>query len=240
MKNFTKHTLSLCAFILGFMFLSSAALAQQVKGNGNLQTQTRKVSDFNGIKVSGGFAVEIKQGSNESLQIEAEENLMDNIRTEVKNNVLHIYSEGNINSKKGMKAYVTVKDLNKVDISGGVKVTGKSTFKASTFDLDMSGGSHVSLAIDAKKIDADMSGASKVTLTGRADELKLEMSGASSVNTSELVAKRVTVDASGASSVKVHATENLVVNASGASHVAYAGSPKIEAETTAASRISKL
>ena len=239
MKNFTRHTSLICALLLAFLFVNGAALAQ-VKGNGNLQTQDRKVSNFNGVRVSGGFAVEIKQGNNAGVTIEAEENLMDNIRTEVKNNVLHIYTEGSINTRKGLKAYVTVKELNRINISGGVKIVGLSKFKADDFQLNMSGGSNVKLDIEAKKIFSDMSGASKVTLTGRADELKLEMSGASSVNTQELVAKRVKVGASGASSVKVHATENLVINASGASHIAYAGSPKIEAETSSASRITKL
>ncbi|HEY4650713.1 MAG TPA: head GIN domain-containing protein [Pontibacter sp.] len=239
MKNFTKQTIARCAFILALL-LANAVQAQQVKGNGNLQTQTRKVSGFTGVKVSGGFAVEIKQGNKEEVRIEAEENLMDNIKTVVKNGVLHIYSEGSINTKKGMKAYVTVDKLNKVDISGGVKVVGLSTFKANTFDLDMSGGSNVKLAIDATTITADMSGASKVVLTGRANEVSLDMSGASNVDASELVAKKVKVGASGASKVKVNASELLDINASGASHVAYAGSPRINAETTAATRITKL
>ncbi|MBC5774552.1 DUF2807 domain-containing protein [Pontibacter sp. KCTC 32443] len=240
MKNLTSYSFTLVTLILSFLLVSGTTFAQQIKGNGNLQTQSRKVADFSGIKVSGGFYVEVQQGSKEELRIEAEENLMDNIKSEVKDGVLHIYSEGNINSKKGMKAYVTVNELNKINISGGVKVVGKSTFKASTFDLDMSGGSNVTLAIDAKKLDADMSGASKVDLTGRADDVAFDMSGASDVDARELKAKRVKVGASGASNVKVNASETLSINASGASHVSYAGSPKIEAESTAASKISKL
>lgn len=240
MKNFTHYSSALCTLVLAFLLVSNYTLAQQVKGNGNLQTQTRKVSGFKSIKVSGGFSVEIKQGNNEELKIEAEENLMDNIKTEVRDGILHISTEGSINSSKGMKAFITVKELNKIAISGGVKIVGLSTFKANTFELDMSGGSNVKLAIDAKKLDADMSGASKVVLTGRADEISLDMSGASNADTRELAAKVVKVSASGASNVKVHATEVLDIHASGASHVSYAGSPKINAETTAASRISKL
>ncbi|MER2997445.1 head GIN domain-containing protein [Pontibacter populi] len=240
MKNFTAHMAIIVSFVIALALLSGTIIAQDVKGNGTLKTQTRKVADFEGIKVSGGFIVEIKQGKQEELRIEAEENLMDNIKSEVKNGVLHLYTEGSFNSRKGIKAFVTVSDLNKIDISGGVKVTGLSTFKANTFDLGMSGGSHVTLAIDANKLDVEMSGGSKVALSGHADDLEMNMSGAASVDTRELIAKRVKVESSGASSVKVHATENLVINASGASHVAYAGSPKIEAQTTAASRISKL
>ncbi|MEJ8757568.1 head GIN domain-containing protein [Pontibacter sp. H259] len=240
MKNFTNLSLVLYTFLMTLVLTTIDTVAQQKNGNGNLQAQTRKVSDFRGVNVSGGFSVEIKQGNNEELRIEAEENLLDNIKTVVRNGVLHIYSEGSINTSKGMKAYVTVKELNKVSISGGVKVVGLSTFKTSEFDLDMSGGSNVKLAIDAKTIDVDMSGASKITLTGKANDVTLDMSGASNVDARELAAKNVKVGASGASHVKVNASETLSINASGASHVAYAGTPKIDAETTAASRISKL
>ncbi|MBJ6117601.1 DUF2807 domain-containing protein [Pontibacter sp. BT310] len=240
MKNFTANMAIVVSFVLAFALLSGTVIAQDVKGNGNLQTQTRKVSDFKGIKVGGGFSVEIKQGKQQELRIEAEGNLMDNIVSEVKNGVLHLYTKGNINSRKGMKAYITVNELEKVDISGGVKVVGLSTFKANTFELDMSGGSNVTLAIDARKLDVDMSGGSKVVLKGRADEMDMDMSGASNVDTQELKAKKVKINASGASKVKVFASETLQINASGTSNISYAGSPKIEAETTAASRISKL
>lgn len=240
MKNFTFYSTTFCSIVFAFILFSSQVIGQQVQGNGNLQTQTRKVANFTSINVSGGFSVEIKQGKQEELRIETEEDLMDNIKSEVKNGVLHLSSEGSINSRKGMKAYITVTELNKVNISGGVKVVGLSTFKASNFDLDVSGGSNVKLALDAKKIDADLGGGSKVVLTGKADEITLDMSGAANVDTREVIAKKVKVSASGASNVKVHATEDLDINASGASHVAYTGSPKINAETTAAGRISRL
>jgi hypothetical protein len=241
MRNVTSSTAAIMfLLILAILGIGGGAWAQTIKGNGNLQSQSRKVSDFSGIKVSGGFSVEIKEGKNEELRIEAEENLLGNVKSEVKDGILHLYTEGSINAKEGMKAYITVKELNTLKISGGVKVAGLSTFKSETFEMDLSGGSNVSLALNVKKLDADMSGASKVMLTGRADELTLDMSGASNVNTQELISKRVKIGASGASKVKVFASESLSINASGASNIAYAGSPKIEAETTAASRITKL
>ena len=104
MKNFTNLSLVLYTFLVALVLTTIDTVAQQREGNGNLQTQTRKVSDFTGIAVSGGFSVEIKQGSKEELRIEAEENLMDNIKTTVRNGVLHISTEGSINTNKGMKA----------------------------------------------------------------------------------------------------------------------------------------
>lgn len=239
--NIVKYyTTAVVACVLSIVCLAGPASAQQVRGNGNVQTQDRNVSGYKGLQVSGGFSVELTKGNTESVRIEAEENLMEHIKTEVKNGVLHIYSEGNINTSKGMKAYVTARELNSLSISGGVKISSGSTFQANTFKLDLSGGSKVTLALDVNKLDAEMSGASKVELTGRADEVLMDLSGASNITAENLAAKRVKIGASGASKVRVSASEELDINASGASNVQYKGSPKITSDVSAAARISRL
>ncbi|MFT2009655.1 head GIN domain-containing protein [Pontibacter sp. 13R65] len=240
MKVIKFYVTTLAFFAFALLLVEAPAFAQQLKGNGNIQKQTRKVSGFKGINVSGGFAVDITLGNNEGVVLEAEENLLSQISTEVKNGVLHIYNEGNISTSKGMKAHITLKELNSIDVSGGVKVVGNSTVKTNTLKLDMSGGSKVTLAMDVKTLAADMSGAAKIDLSGRADNMKLELSGASKVMADKLEAKKVEVEASGASKVNVFAKESLEINASGASHVAYRGSPSITSETSAAAKVSKL
>ncbi|MBD1397460.1 DUF2807 domain-containing protein [Pontibacter sp. JH31] len=242
MNTIKFYTIVLSVFATALSLLNLPAMAQRnhINGEGEVVSQTRSVSGFKGIDVSGGFSVELTQGSKEGVRIEAQENLHERIKTEVKNGVLHIYNEGGISTNKGLKAYVTVRELNKVNISGGVKLVGKSTFKADAFDLDLSGGSKVTLAINTKKLVADMSGASKVTLSGVADEVRMDMSGASKVDATELEAKRVRVEASGASDVKVYAKNELNVNASGATKVAYKGSPSVSSNVSAAAKISKM
>ncbi|MFD2246707.1 head GIN domain-containing protein [Pontibacter ruber] len=240
MKIVKFYATTLAVFALTLLLTDVPALAQQLRGNGKIITQERQVSGFTGIEIGGGFQVEVSKGSKEGVRLEVEENLMDRVKTEVKDGVLHIYNDGGITTSKGMKAYITVKDLNKVGVSGGVKLTGKSTFKANTFELDLSGGSKIALAIDTKKLKADMSGASKVDLAGKADEVEMDMSGASSVDAEELETKRMKIGASGASKVKVYAKESLDISASGASSVQYKGSPNITSDVSAAARISKL
>ena len=231
----------IASFLFAAVMLANVPLmAQQLKGNGNFKSQTRNVSDFKGINTSGGFYVEITQGDTESLKIEAEENLIDNIKTEVRNGVLHIYSDKSISTSEGMKAYITVKELNEIDISGGVQVVGKSAFKTNILKLDMSGASTVNMALNANKIIANMSGASKIELKGQVNDLKIAMSGASHAAVAELIAKDVNVTASGASKAKVHADKALHITASGASAVFYKGSPSISSDASAAARISRL
>lgn len=240
MKTVQVYTTTLAILIVALLLADVPAMAQRIKGNGNIKTQDRNVSGFTGLDVSGGFEVQVTQGNNEGLRIEADENLLDNIKTEVRNGVLHIYNEGNITTKNSMKAYVTVKELNSLDISGGVKVTGRSTFKPKAFKMDLSGASNIKLDLVTERLVADMSGASKIALTGRADVLLLNMSGASDVNAEDLEAKDVKVEASGASKVRVFAKESLAIDASGASQVRYKGSPSITSETSGGTKISKI
>ncbi|MCC9165344.1 head GIN domain-containing protein [Pontibacter harenae] len=240
MKVMKSLTSSLVLSLMALLFLGVPAFAQTLKGNGNLKSQTRKVSGISGIDVSGGFQVELTLGNNESVRLEAEENLLSNIKTVVRNGVLHIYNDKSISSSKSMKAYITLRDLTSIDISGGVKVVGKSVFKPSKLTLDMSGGTSVKLAVETSSINADMSGASKIELTGRTNTLVMDMSGASNVNAEGLQAKRVSVEASGASKIRVHATESLDIDASGASNIAYKGNPRVTSDTSGGTKISKI
>ncbi|OKL40795.1 head GIN domain-containing protein [Pontibacter flavimaris] len=241
MKINHLHKAALGLMFLAFTLLNvPGAMAQSLRGNGKVATQNRSVSGIKGIDAGGGFVVELTQGSNEGVRLEAEENLLDNIKTEVRNGVLHIYNEKGVSSTKGMKAFVTLKDLESISISGGVKVIGNSSFKSPSLKLEMSGGSNVKLTIVTEQIKGNLSGASKIELVGKTDELTMQLSGASKMEASELEARQVSVQASGASSVKVFAQEGLDINASGASAVYYKGSPSITSDVTSAARVGKL
>ncbi len=240
MKRINIYFVALVAFALAFLLPDTSLQAQQLHGNGNLQTQEREVSGFDRIDVSGGFVVELVQGNRESLRLEAEENLLGSIKTEVRNGVLHIYTKDGVNTSKGMKAFVTMRKLSGMDISGGVKIIGKSPFRMDALKLDMSGAAKITMEINAKELDADISGASRLELTGRADQVKMDLSGASKVEATGLEVKVLKAEASGASKMKVYAKESLEIDASGASAVYYKGSPRITAETSAGARVSRL
>ena len=240
MKIVKFYTTTFAIFIFALLLADMPALAQKVKGNGNIKSQNRSVSGFEGLDVSGGFEVHVTLGNTESVKIEADENLLNNIKTEVRSGVLHIYNDGSLTTKNTMKAFITLKELNSLDISGGVKVIGNSTFKPKSFKMDLSGASNIKLDLQTQNLSADMSGASKVVLTGKADKLWLNMSGASDVDAASLEAKDVKVEASGASKVKVFAKESLNIDASGASQIKYKGSPSITSDTSGGTKISKL
>jgi Protein of unknown function (DUF2807). len=189
-----------------------------VKGSGNIVTETRDISGFKGIDVSGVFNVEIVAQKEFGVQIEADDNLIPLILTEVNDGVLEISTNKRIRSSSRLTIRISAPDIDKIQSSGVAKV--------SLIDLKNS----------ALKID--LSGASKVTVAGETSELNVEVSGASKVDAENLKTVNADVEASGASKVSVNVTGDLKADCSGASKVTYSGTPaNIEKHSTGASKI---
>ena len=67
-----------------------------IKGSGNVITESREVSGFNGVSHTGIGRVTITQGDTESLTIQADDNLMEYITSEVKNDTLELGFDENV------------------------------------------------------------------------------------------------------------------------------------------------
>lgn len=221
-----KKTFSLLFLLAAFCF-AQPAVAQNVEGNGVVKTETRPVGSFTGLEVSGGFNIILTQGSQESLKLEADENILPVLTSEVRNGVLQIKPSQGIRNAKSLKIYLTVRDLRSISLSGGMKVSSTNTLKSSVLKLDLSGGMNINLALQVKELEADVSGGSKITLTGQAERARLEMSGAIKLAATELKTDYLTLNASGTSSLEVNAAKELNVDTSGIVKVAYKGTPKV-------------
>ena len=67
-KNLLSPVITLGVMILLLLNLtSSCMLADGIKGNGNVVTEERSVSGFDGIEVGGAFDIYITQGNTEAL-----------------------------------------------------------------------------------------------------------------------------------------------------------------------------
>ena len=150
------------------LVLISSSLFAQIRGNGNVVQDQRNVSAFSGIVVKSGIDLFVKQGNNISLEIKADENLQQYIITEVKDNILYVYVEKNRNiwNSHAMDAYVTVKDINSIKVSGGGDVESESIVKTDGIKIGISGGGNLEFELEAKKAHCAVSGGGDVELKG--------------------------------------------------------------------------
>ena len=76
--------------LLSAISLNTFATWETIKGNGNLKKEKRNASGYTGIELQGSMDVQIDYGSSNSITVEADENLLPYIETEVENGNLKI------------------------------------------------------------------------------------------------------------------------------------------------------
>ena len=179
--------------------------------------------------------------------MKGESNLLEYIKTEVKDGKLVIKVRKGVNLrpsswKKGMGIYITVpvKDISSVTLSGSGDIVGKTTLKADQFKTSMSGSGDISLSIEANKVEATMSGSGDINLDGRTKDLNVQISGSGDIKAYDLEADYVSAQVSGSADVKVTANEVLKARVSGSGDISYRGNPKkIDSKTSGSGDISK-
>ena len=189
------------------------------KGSGNVASERREVAEFSKIDVSHVFQVEVTAQSEFGVEVEADDNLLQFIKTEVRGDTLYIDLDQRVKTSNGMKIRISAPDIERVDASGASRV-------------NISNLKNSELAVDT-------SGASKINVMGETGTLTVDVSGASQIDLGNLSAASANIDASGASFVNVNVANELIADASGASRITYAGSPKIQKSTSGASSVSQ-
>jgi hypothetical protein len=142
---------------------------------------------------------------------------------------------------KKLRAYISVKQLDKLTVSGSCDVFIKGTLKSDELLISQSGASDLKgSSFDVQRLTISLSGASDMTIGGKAARLKVEASGASDFKGYDLTAEFCDADASGASDIHITVNKELNVKASGASDVKYKGDALIrDMKTSGASGVSR-
>ncbi|MCB2221677.1 MAG: DUF2807 domain-containing protein [Bacteroidetes bacterium] len=230
MKKYPMNFVSSLALVLGFMLLTISGCSYAfdgIKGNGKVVKQERNVSGFSGIEVGGAFKVYITQGDEEKLVVEADENLLEVIETEVSGRTLEISTKEDIRDSKALNIYITFKSLDHLEISGACNLESENKLSFDNLELECSGASNIMLTLSAKEIEMDFSGASQLELFGSAEKVHLDLSGASKMDALEFEVTDLEADISGASHGKVMVIGTLSADVSGAASFKYKGDPKI-------------
>ena len=213
------------------------------RGSGNVVSSTREVSDFHAVKIDYPAQVFISQGKTESVKIEAEDNLLPGLKTEVSNGQLHIYyrsQEGkHVNPTRPVKITIVVKDLKDVELdsAGELTITG---LNADDLNVSVSGAGNLKVNdLVAKNFSVNLSGAGDMTATGEADDFNLTISGFGSFNGKDLHNKNAQVNLSGAGSATVWVDDELNAQVSGVGSVNYYGSPSVTKQVSGVGGVSK-
>jgi len=195
------------------------------------KTENRKVRDFNAIKVSTGIDLYLRMGETEAVKIVADDDIIDDVITEVKDGTLRIYMKKNNwfnwGGNKTKKAYVTVQELNAINASSGSDVRSENTLEGESLKIQASSGSDIEIEVFYKNLWLDTSSGSDARLSGKVKTFDAEASSGSDIKAQKLESKICKVRVSSGSDATVSVSDELYARASSGGDIRYYGNPMV-------------
>ena len=196
--------------------------------------EDRHITGFHGVDVGGSFDVYITQGSSESVKVEAPDEIIDHIITEVDNGVLKIYNKNDRNfhwgdlfgNHKKIAVYVSAKDLNAIAASGSGDVYFKEGIRTNSLRLRVSGSGDMYGRLDVKNLESGVSGSGDVKISGHAENSAVNVSGSGDFEARGLATVNTIVHVSGSGDASINASNSVSASISGSGDVRYTGGAK--------------
>jgi hypothetical protein len=132
-------------------------------------------------------------------------------------------------SRKGAgsnKVKIFTKGLNEIRMDGAAKLTSTDTIAAERLAINLDGATKAVLLVNCKNLKIDLDGGSGLEIKGSSTQAMMNVDGATRLRATGLIVDMITVQADGAASAHVNATQTLNARADGASGVKYVGEPQ--------------
>lgn len=216
-----------------------------IRGSGNVITEPRHVSNFDRVSLSGSGEVIVTQGEHESLTVEAEDNIMQYIKTEVKQRTLILGFKraswwNAIRPTKRIKFNLSMKDVVGFEVSGSGSINA-ANIKSDDLELAISGSGSVAIgSLTSERLAAHISGSGECELSGQVVKQAIDISGSGRYRAPKLYSRMVTVEISGSGTVTVRVRDKLDVKISGSGKVNYYGRPSVTQDVSGSGGVRSL
>ncbi len=179
---------------------------------GVVKTESRQVGNFSVVNFASVGELTITQGDAEALTIQAEERILNQIKTEVKDGVLTIRAvqdgPDSLNTSQGIYYTLTVKRLDAVTVAGAGNIKAKN--------------------IQTDKLVATVSGGGKLEIAGTANQQQVRLSGAGSYAAGNLKTQTADITVTSVGTATVWVTDALDAKIESVGVVNYYGSPRVD------------
>ena len=224
----------------------NATFAQKTINDPNVEKRT--VGSFHGIEVSTGIELTLTEGSTEEVAVSAATTeFRDKIITEVKDGILKIHYEtkmGSVNKVKEtkyLKAYVSYKVLDELNVNTGAEVKISGVLKSSSLVLNANTGGLVNGEVDITMFKVNQNTGSKITLSGKVEQLEIEGDTGSKFNGEGMNTSNCNAKVSTGAGVYISVQKELNVKANTGGFVKYKGAAGIrDIKTNTGGHVSRI
>jgi hypothetical protein len=217
-----------------------------------IKSETRPVAGFDRINVRYRGDVVLEQGDTEGLLIEADEELLPRIKSEVQDGRLTIgldvqwrewLSEWIRLSREAEKIIhytINMRQISGISLSGAVNLQA-AQIKAEDCSISISGSGKVNIVhFEGMQLANSISGSGTIELAGSAQRHTLHVSGSGTIKAADFVTQEADIHISGSAKALVKVAQTLSVHISGSGDVQYLGQPQVRQHITGVGRVRQL
>ncbi|MEL6922595.1 MAG: head GIN domain-containing protein [Bacteroidota bacterium] len=226
-----KGILTLCSLLLSISIITAQ------------KTETRSVDSFSKLEIGGVFAIELKQGNEESVVIEARADQMAYIITESRGDKLVVKMKDKENYKKwdDVKVTVNFKSLDYLNNNGVGSLKSIGTLKFDNLELKNASVGKTKLTLQANKVDANISSVGNTELSGTVKTMRIKNSSVGNLRASDLKVDYLDIRNSAVGSAEVYAEKELSITNEGVGGLRYKGNAVVkEMNSSGLGRIRKM
>ena len=239
-----KYFWTLSLMIIASVVLSACQLpfVDVVRGSGNLVTETREVSGFNKIRLDGAGRLVVTQGSSESLEIEAEDNIIGELTSDVQGDTLILGFQDqpwqtSLIPTEIITYNLMVTDLTDITFNGAGDFTMDS-LETSTLNLDINGAGQYNIAdLMADSLSVEITGTGTISIGGQVETQTVDIDGAGNYQAGDLETTSTEITINGLGNGTVWATDTLEITINGAGNLNYYGNPSVTEDVSGAGDI---
>jgi len=188
-----------------------------IDGSGVSASETRHVDAFHAVVLDVGGDVTVTVGEPASLEVWADDNLLDNVTTSVRGGVLRIGRRRNCRFNAGLRVAIATPELTRFDIDGSGDVVVHN----------VTGG----------EFAASIDGSGDLRADGSVTRLEASIDGSGALRLSDLAAAEASVDIDGSGTVHVNVSESLRYSIDGAGDISYRGDPSVRGNINGAGSV---
>ncbi|CAZ94216.1 head GIN domain-containing protein [Zobellia galactanivorans] len=209
------------------------------KGNGTVVTDKRDITDeFTKVSASEGLAVYVTQSKEFDIKVEADENIIDLIATDIKNGKLRIHAKQNI-GRATKNVYVSLPVISNLSASSGSRIQTEKALKSDNLDIDGSSGAQINIQLVADALEIDASSGANLNISGQANRADVDVSSGANINAKNLSIQTCSADASSGGNIKIHVSKSLIADASSGGNIAYSGNASVKTKKSVSGSVHK-
>jgi hypothetical protein len=239
MTTIARFTIAIILALLSSSCMLDMNFGSGVRGNGEIVEETREVTeDFTAVTASEGLDVYVTQDSRFAIRVEADENVIDLIGTDIRDGKLRVHAIKNI-GRATKKVYVSLPEITALGANSGADLVSEGLIEADKVRLNANSGASLKLELVADQIEADCSSGADIRLGGKANLLYADASSGSDIKALDMEAKVCRASASSGADIKVQVVQELTADANSGADIGYTGDPRVETRKSVSGSVYK-